>query len=158
MRTTELKYFFGSKVSQHGVFAIDNDMQFVWCYSSDLEDEEIQQTKDLILRTPELRPDFVLVSFSTLESMINTTAMQDLRHTQNGGIGRFLNLPSKQRKRYGLLLDKIDSKYLKKTSTRALLLERQGYQVIPIDLKHIELCISFNINFCVLKNVSLFEK
>jgi hypothetical protein len=38
-----------------------------------------------------------------------------------------------------------------KNSTKALLTERQGYQVLPVDLKHLELLNFYNIKVCIHK-------
>ena len=86
-----------------------------------------------LLKTPGTKPDFVLVTFHSLLSLVKN-------HGQNN-----------DRKVYGILFDSLEPKFLKKTVTKAMLTERPGYQCIPIDFNHLELLNIFGIKITFQK-------
>lgn len=88
-------------------------------------------------------------------SLISYSASADTEFVSKGGSKD--SLPSQTRKVYGLVFEKISPKLLHKASIRCLLTEREDYQVIPVDVKHIELLKTYNITFCIQKAVDFCQ-
>jgi len=90
-----------------------------------------------------LKPDFVMVSFSTLETLFGYSAKADIAHFAKTGSRQ--DLPTQTRQTYAFLIDTLSPKLLAKPGTKALLSERQGYRVIPIDVQFLDLLTFFGI-------------
>lgn len=76
-------------------------MQFVWCYNQETDKDEIEKTKDLLVKNPELNPLCTIITFSSLYGLISEIAPIDFDHLNKGG--DLTDLPSKKRTVYGFI-------------------------------------------------------
>ena len=117
----------------------------IWFYQTHTTAEEIKMLLDC---EPCDRPDFVIIAFSQLFSLFQGSAKADFEYFLKGGLDED-QVPSQRRKKYGLLMDRVTPKLLKKQCFKAILCDRPDYQIVPIDLKHLELLEIFGIKTCL---------
>ena len=67
-------------MSRHAALSAKARIRFVWCYSKELDVEEINLTRQIIAKNPELKPQFVLVTFSSLIGLFSVVATADVAY------------------------------------------------------------------------------
>lgn len=95
------------------------------------------------------KPDFIMVTFSILLSLISYSARIDSDHHEKGLPVE--EMPSRNRQQYGFIFHNLSPKLFAKPSCHAMFEERANYQVVPVDVRHLDLLTFFNLKVCYHK-------